>query len=160
LRDVHLRLLQSMPIFGGIGEGVLDFLLEQASLVSVKQHEYFFHEGERGASLFVLERGKVVVLRKWNSSMHPIKYFGQGDCFGEMALIDLGRRTASIQALEDCIAIELSNATLMQLYQKNTEQFAMIYMNISRELSRRLRKADARLFRLEAERDKLKMQSS
>jgi len=47
LREVHLRLLQSMPIFGGIGEDVLDFLLEQASLVTVKQDEYFFHEGER-----------------------------------------------------------------------------------------------------------------
>ncbi len=156
MREIHLKLLQSMPIFGGIGEDVLNFLLEQATLVSMKQNEFFFREGERGASMFVLERGKVAVLRKWNGRMHPIKYFSQGDCFGEMALIDLGRRTASVQAVEDCIAIELSNATLMQLYQKNTEQFALIYMNISRELSRRLRRADARLFRLEAERDRLK----
>jgi len=160
MREVHLKLLQSMPIFGGIGEDALDFILEQASIVTVKKDEFFFHEGEQGASMFVIEAGKVAVLRKWNSGMHPIKYFGQGDCFGEMALIDLGRRTASIQALEDCIAIELSNTTLMQLYQKNTEQFAMIYMNVGRELSRRLRKADARLFRLEAERDKLKTHSS
>jgi len=158
MRKTHLKLLQSMPIFGGIGEDVLDFLLEQATLVSMKQHEYFFHEGEQGASMFVLERGKVAVLRKWDGDMHPIKYFGQGDCFGEMTLIDLGRRSASIQALEDCVAIELSNATLMQLYQKDTEQFAMIYMNISRELSRRLRRANTRLFRLEAKRDRLRTQ--
>jgi len=160
MRKAHLKLLQAMPIFGGVGEAVLELLLEQAPIVTVKKHEYFFHEGEQGASMFVLESGKVAVLRKWNGRMHSIKHFGQGDCFGEMALIDLGRRSASIQAMEDCIAIELSNATLMQLCQKDTEQFAMIYMNISRELSRRLRKADARLFQLEAERDKLKTQSS
>jgi len=156
LREVYLKLLQSMPIFGGIGEDVLELLLEQAPIVTVKKHEYFFHEGEQGASMFVLESGKVAVLRKWNGRMHSIKYFSQGDCFGEMALIDLGRRSASIRAMEDCIAIELSNATLMQLYQKDIEQFAMIYMNVSRELSRRLRTADMELFHCRAESGKSK----
>ncbi len=154
MRETHLKLLQSMPIFGGVDETALDFLLERAPLISVKKREYFFREGEHGASMFVLTHGKVAVLRKWNGVKHPIKYFNQGDCFGEMALIDLGRRTASVQALESCIAIKLSSETLMRLYQRDTKQFSIIYMNIGRELSRRLRQADARLFRLEAERDK------
>jgi len=156
MREAHLKLLQAMPIFGGIGEDVLELLLEQAPVIAVKKYEYFFHEGEQGASMFVLESGKVAVLRKWNGRMHSIKHFSQGDCFGEMALIDLGRRSASIRAMEDCIAIELSNATLMQLYQKDIEQFAMIYMNVSRELSRRLRNADMELFQCRAESGKSK----
>ncbi len=151
MRAVHLKLLQSMPIFGGIGEEALDFLLAKAAIVTVKRQEYFFHEGDPGTSMYVLERGKAVALRRWNDRWHAIKHFVQGDCFGEMAMIDLGRRTASVKALRECIAIELSNATLMQLYGKDLEQFAMIYMNIGRELSRRLRDTDMQLFRLKAE---------
>jgi len=64
-----------------------------------------------------------------------------------MALLDLFPRSASVLALAPCTAIELSTATLYKLYETHLEQFALIQMNIARELSRRLRAADERLFR-------------
>jgi CRP-like cAMP-binding protein len=64
-----------------------------------------------------------------------------------MSLIDLGRRSASVFALSDCKAIELTSTSLLELYEHHLEQFALIQMNISRELSRRLRIADEALFR-------------
>jgi CRP-like cAMP-binding protein len=72
---------------------------------------------------------------------------GQGDCFGEMALIDFCPRSASVRALEDSRAIELSATSLQQLYEKDPAQFTMIYMNLGRELSRRLREVNDLLFR-------------
>jgi len=64
-----------------------------------------------------------------------------------MALMDLGHRSASVMAVKDCIAIELSTASFYRIYEKNLEQFALLQMNIGREVSRRLRDADERLFR-------------
>jgi hypothetical protein len=49
--------------------------------------------------------------------------------------------------MTDCKAIELKHASIFRLYQEDLEQFALIQMNISRELSRRLRVADETLFR-------------
>jgi CRP-like cAMP-binding protein len=49
--------------------------------------------------------------------------------------------------VEDCTAIELTTASLLTLAETDLEQFALIYMNIARELSRRLRLADERQFR-------------
>ena len=43
-------------------------------------------------------------------------------------------------------AITLSTESVYHLYEKDLEQFALIQMNIGRELSRRLRIADVRLF--------------
>jgi CRP-like cAMP-binding protein len=49
--------------------------------------------------------------------------------------------------VEDCVAIELSSAHLMRLYEHDLEQFALIQMNLAREMSRRLRQTDEMLFR-------------
>ena len=71
---------------------------------------------------------------------------GPGDCFGEMALIDLYPRSAGVRAAEDCLALALSNALLYQLYAVDPEPFTLIMMNLARELSRRLRRTEGRLF--------------
>lgn len=76
-----------------------------------------------------------------------VRLLEPGDCFGEMALIDLYPRSASIMALEDCAAIEISTSALHTLYERYLEQSALLHMNIARELSRRLRQSDQALFR-------------
>jgi CRP-like cAMP-binding protein len=97
--------------------------------------------------MFVLEAGKVTVSKSWQSHELLIGPLGQGDCFGEMALLDLCPRSASVRADEDCSAIELSSSNLYRLFERDVEQFALIQMNIAREMSRRLRITDDLLFR-------------
>lgn len=105
-------------------------------------------------AMFVLERGLVTVVRRWRGREYRLRDLGPGDCFGEMALIDLFPRSASVVAIQDCSAIRLTNTDLMRVYEADVEQFALIQMNIARELSRRLRTADERLFRLGLEPDR------
>jgi CRP-like cAMP-binding protein len=64
-----------------------------------------------------------------------------------MALMDLCPRSASVLAEEDCRAIELTAADLLRLFERDAEQFALIQMNIGREVCRRLRTTDDLLFR-------------
>ncbi|HEX6829407.1 MAG TPA: cyclic nucleotide-binding domain-containing protein, partial [Burkholderiales bacterium] len=99
-------------------------------------------------AMYVLEQGRVTVVKRWEGRDYRLRDLGPGDCFGEMALIDLSPRSASVVALEDCSAIRLTVADLYRVYEISLEQFALIQMNIARELSRRLRTADERLFRL------------
>jgi CRP/FNR family transcriptional regulator, cyclic AMP receptor protein len=66
-----------------------------------------------------------------------------------MALMDLMPRSASVKALEDCSAIELRSDQLMRLFEFDVEQFALIQMNMGREVCRRLRTTDAQLFAAE-----------
>ena len=145
--DQRIRLLQAMPFFGGVSEEVLALLLERVKPVFVAKGEYFFREGNRGASAFILEEGRVSILKGWRGRSYFLRHLEAGDCIGEVALMDFSPRSASVLADEDCRAIELSTADLHQVASKSLEQFAMIYMNIGRELSRRLREADERAFR-------------
>jgi CRP-like cAMP-binding protein len=143
----RIAALQAMPIFGGIRADALAALVEGAATVAVAQGEFFFREGDKAESMFVLESGEVAILKHWADEQHLLGRLGAGDCFGEMALLDLFPRSASVLALAPCTAIELSTASLYRLYETRLEQFALIQMNIARELSRRLRAADERLFR-------------
>jgi CRP-like cAMP-binding protein len=148
MEPARVAALQRMPIFGGIRADLLEFLVTQGTTVSVAADGYFFREHDQAQSVFVLETGRVVVLKLWKGQEHVLAELSEGDCFGEMALMDLFPRSASVRALEACSALELAASAFYALYQKDVEQFALIQMNLGREVSRRLRLADERLFQL------------
>jgi hypothetical protein len=56
-------------------------------------------------------------------------------------------RSASVRAEEDCTALELSPRGLVRLYERDVEQYMLVQASLGRELCRRLRAADERLFR-------------
>ena len=144
-----LRIFQGMPIFGGLSDDTVGFLIERARPVRIAAGGHFFHEGDLADSMFVLESGHVAVSRLWNGRPVAVRRLGPGDCFGEMALMDFHPRSASVVALDDCEALELGTAGLMALFEVNAEQFALVQMNMGREVCRRLRASDARLFAAE-----------
>ena len=142
----HIEMLQGMPIFGGIREDILHTILSFSPMVHVGKGDYFFRENDKGDDMFILETGRVAILKSWENHEYLLATLGPGDCFGEMEIIDLEPRTASVLAVEDCKAIKLSATGLCKVYQQDVKQFAMIHMNMGREVSRRLRKADQHLF--------------
>ena len=146
MQEARIELLQRMPIFGGIQTEILQLLLALCPMVSVPRNEFFFRERDQGDSMFVLEMGKVAVLKSWRGQDYLLQSLKEGDCFGEMALMDYGPRSASVRAVEDCIAIRISAANLYEVYARDLKQFALIQMNMGREVCRRLREADNRLF--------------
>jgi CRP-like cAMP-binding protein len=148
MEAAHIAALQRMPIFGGLRADVLEMLLAGSMTVSKPKGGYFFRENDAAESLFVIETGRVAILKPWYAEEHLLSELGPGDCFGEMALMDFFPRSASVKAVEPTDALEIPIAAIHSLYEKNLEQFAMIQMNLGREVSRRLRQADDRLFRL------------
>jgi CRP/FNR family cyclic AMP-dependent transcriptional regulator len=122
-------MLQNVPIFGGVREDILELLLEGAAEISLAKGDYLFVENDSGDTMYVLEEGEVAVLKLWNKVYYQLNCLSAGDCVGEMSLI------------------ELTNAQLLKVYEKDIEQFALIQMNIGRELSRRLRIANDTVFR-------------
>ena len=147
MQEARIELLQRMPIFGGIRTEILQFLLGLCPVVSVPTSEFFFREHDEGDSMFVLEMGKAAVLKTWRGQDYLLQTLNEGDCFGEIAVMDHCPRSASIRAVEDCSALRISAANLYQVYAQDLKQFALIQMNMGREVCRRLREANNRLFR-------------
>jgi CRP/FNR family transcriptional regulator, cyclic AMP receptor protein len=74
--------------------------------------QFFFRERDRADCMYVLESGRVAVLKDWAGREMLLRHLGQGDCFGEMALLDLFARSASVRAVEECRAMALTPAHL------------------------------------------------
>ena len=135
-----------MPVFGGLDADSIGLLLERAREVSVPTGEHFFREGDNGQSAFVLEHGRVAIVKSRDGENCFVRHLETGDIFGEVALMDFFPRSASVVATEDCRALELGAGDLLELANKDLEHFSLVYMNIARELARRLRTADDLLF--------------
>ena len=160
MKESRLRLLQDMPIFGGIQEPTLEFLRDSASIIKITKGDYFFHETDLGNAMYVLEKGRVEVLREWEGVQYKLRELNVGDCFGEMALMECCPRSASVHAVEDCQAIEITAAKFHEVYNKYPQEYILMYMNMGREVSRRLRQADGRLFTHDIEKRRLPKRGS
>lgn len=145
--STQIAWLQRVPVFGALREDSLEFLVGQARDVEVASGDFFFREGDPADAMYVLERGAVVVLKGWRGQSIELRRMEPGDCFGEMALLDLSPRSASIRALADSSAFTVTPAALLGLFERDAVQFALIQMNIGREICRRLRLTDEMLFR-------------
>jgi len=77
--EARIELLQRMPIFGGIRSDILQFLLTLCPVVFVPANDFFFREHDEADSMFVLEAGKVDVLKSWRGQQHLLRTLKEGD---------------------------------------------------------------------------------
>jgi CRP/FNR family cyclic AMP-dependent transcriptional regulator len=144
----RIALLQAMPIFGALRDDALECLLEDAPWVERGAGELWFREGDAAQCMYVIEHGTVEVRKRWQGRDWPLHRLHAGDCFGEMALMDFFPRSASVCSIEPCRAMAIASAALQRLAERDMEQFALIQMNLGREVCRRLRATDELLFQL------------
>lgn len=149
MAPTRIELLQRMPVFGAIGEAALDFIVSRARVVEVAAGDAFFRQGDAPQGMYVLEAGRAEAHKVHGDATRVIGRFAPGDCFGEMALLDLHPRSATVVAVEPCRALAIGPDDLYALYRHDLESFALIQMNLAREMSRRLRITDELLFHLD-----------
>lgn len=65
-----------------------------------------------------------------------------GDIVGEMEVLDMLPSAATVRAISPVEIVSLSNTTLHEIYKGDIKVFAIIVMNLARDLARRLHRAD------------------
>ena len=112
---------------------------------SIKKGTIIMQEGQIGDSAFFLLEGKVSVIKE---TMYGEDYVvttisSQGDeFFGEINLIDKGKRTSTIKALENCVIFETNSQKLEKFMNENTVIGFKIMKYMAQSLAKHLRKAD------------------
>jgi serine/threonine-protein kinase len=70
--------------------------------------EHIVREGEPGDAAYVVVSGRALVYKMVQGERRVLREVGPGDVFGEMAILTSSARTASVEALEDCLLTVLS----------------------------------------------------
>lgn len=135
--------LADIGVFGGLSDEARAFFIDTCKFVELPVGEVAFREGDPGREMFVLLSGELEVLKKSRRGRDTrVAILGPSDCFGEMSVIDLQPRSATLRALAPTRLLRISAEDLDLLYRKDVKAYAMLVLNIARDLSRRLRVAD------------------
>src|SRR3954471_8954661 len=124
---MHTARLRDVPLFAGLRKKDLEAIGRIGDELDVKQGKALVRQGDIGHEFFVLESGSAVV----DIDGDAVKELGPGDFFGEIALIEEDRRTATVTAAEDSVVIVIHGSdfrglrrTLPQGYERVRPEIA------------------------------------
>jgi CRP-like cAMP-binding protein len=114
--------LERIPLFASLSESELEELAESFEVKSIAAETQLMGEGTGGYSFFALADGQARVTANDNE----IATLNPGDCFGEMALLGSGRRTASVTTTTPTTVYVMFGTEFRRLEQSHPEVVAQI----------------------------------
>jgi CRP/FNR family cyclic AMP-dependent transcriptional regulator len=135
------ELLGHLPFFAGLWDRGLEWVARTLVERGAPAGSDVFHEGDPGASLFVVKEGELAALKSGRELMR----LSSGDFFGETTLLEMQPRPFTAHVLRDAALYELTNQDLYKLYKEDVKAYVLVLQNINRVLCRRLREANRRI---------------
>ncbi|MBN1964375.1 MAG: cyclic nucleotide-binding domain-containing protein [Anaerolineae bacterium] len=134
-------LLRSVGLFAGLDRGQVGRVVAISTPVEFKDGNVIISQGEKGDRLYVIGEGQVeVIVGEDPATARTALYLGQGQIFGEMALIDYGERSATIRCASDRAVIAvIKREDFEQLCQSDTGIGYVVMRNLASDLSFKLR---------------------
>jgi CRP/FNR family transcriptional regulator len=139
-----IELLRSVPLFADLEEGELERFSHVAVPRSFPAGTRVFHEGDSSDACYIVSEGSFRVTREHSDGRAiTLATLGPGEIFGELAMLDGDRRSASAESITDGTLLALPANDVRSLLARNPE----IALKLVAGLVRRLRAANARLSR-------------
>jgi CRP-like cAMP-binding protein/Fe-S-cluster-containing hydrogenase component 2/thioredoxin reductase len=116
--SIERQLLQLFK--AGLSPSDIAEVVESAETISVRAGESIIAEGDESYDIYVIRVGSMVVERTIAGKTVFISYLPAGSYVGEMALIEGGRRTASVRAAVKSEVIKLNGDAFRSLLDRNS----------------------------------------
>ena len=136
--------LREIGLFGALSDDVVDHLAKTLKTMRAAPGETIFREGDAaGREMFVLVVGEMEITKRSRRGRDTrVAILGPTDWFGEMSVLDMQARSATVRALAPSVLIRFTSEDMDALYRYDLKSYALIVLNIARDLSRRLRVTD------------------
>jgi CRP/FNR family transcriptional regulator len=139
-----IELLHRVPLFSTLADEDLAQVVEVAQPRSFGAGDTVFREGDSSDTCYVIRRGHARAVRENPDGRSiALAQFGPGDIFGELAMLDDERRSATIETLEQVEALAIPGPDMRRLLRAHPE----IAVKLISALGRRLRETNERLSR-------------
>jgi CRP-like cAMP-binding protein len=139
-----LGLLARVPLFETLEPAELERVSEVAVPRSFTPGQVLFREGDASDTAYVVMEGHARALREHSDGRSiALARFGPGDVFGELAMFDDERRSATVEALDDLRALAILGPDMRRLLREHPDIAVQLVIG----LARKLRGANERLTR-------------
>jgi CRP/FNR family cyclic AMP-dependent transcriptional regulator len=141
---ITVEKLREIGLFGALSDEVVGRLAGALKTARVAPGDTVFREGDTVArEMYVLLEGEMEVLKRSRRGRDMrVAILGPTDCFGEMSMIDMQSRSATVRALAPSRLLRITSEDMDSLYRSDLKSYTLIVLNIARDLSRRLRVTD------------------
>jgi CRP-like cAMP-binding protein len=140
---VGIAELREVGLFGGLNDEALQHLATSLKILKRGADELIFREGDQAREFYVLLRGEVEVFKALKGGAEArLATLSAGHWFGEMSVLDVQPRSASVRALSACRLLVVTARDLDALYRRDLKSYTLVVLNVARELARRLRLVD------------------
>lgn len=116
-KDAKLELLKRVPLFALCSKHELAEISRLADEIDLPEGKVLAQEGDRGREFFVLVEGSAEVRRHGET----VNVLGDGDFFGEIALVSGRPRTATVTATSPVRALVVTEQAFGALLRKSPE---------------------------------------
>ncbi len=135
----RIAFLKKIHLFHGLEEDELAAIAAELQEVPVAQGEVVFQQDKKADSFYLIYGGSVRIVRRQNKKEFQLARLVREDYFGEMALVENRRRSATVTALTDTMLLVLSRQNFEKLYKQKPDLKLNLAVAIrSRQLARRL----------------------
>lgn len=139
-----IELLHRVPVFSTLGEDELARVADVSVPRRFDAGEVVFREGDESSTCYIVRSGHARAVREHTDGRSiTLANFGPGDIFGELAMFDNERRSATVEALETTEAIAILAGDMRRLLREHPD----IAVKLLSALGRKLRKTNERLTR-------------
>jgi CRP/FNR family transcriptional regulator, cyclic AMP receptor protein len=138
------KLLARVPVFSTLAADELARVVAVAVPRRFDAGEVVFREGDSSDTCYIVRSGQARAVREHADGRSiTLANFGPGDIFGELAMFDDERRSATVEVLEDTEAIAILGPDMRRLLREHPD----IAVKLIQALGRRLRESNERLAR-------------
>jgi CRP-like cAMP-binding protein len=136
--------LREIGLFGALNDEVLERLARMLKVLRFAPGDTVFREGDSAArEMFVLLEGEMEVQKRSRRGRDTrIAILGPHDFFGEMSMIDMQARSATVRVLAPSRLLKMTSEDMDALYRADLKAYTLVVLNIARDMSRRLRVTD------------------
>ena len=130
-----LGVLRTISLFATCTDDELSRVAQRTRFVEYKKGELVYREGDRSDALYIVASGRLQVFTIADGQKHIYTVLHNGDTFGEVSLLTGEPHSATVEAVNDTLVLQLTKADFDDLINR----IPSLVLSLSRLLSKRLR---------------------
>jgi len=131
--------LRRIKMLADVDERLLASLLTYLEVVKVPPNGTVVSKGEQGDTLFMVLEGELRARVLIDGQESTLTTMGVGECFGELAIVDQGPRSADVIANQPSVLVKMSAGALKKMFAEAPALAAPFMFALTRVITQRVR---------------------